>query len=89
MVCNMTAILSKNAGFILSTFHNLASFSTGCWCNTLRMMNRLNTEQVHSLISLHHTLNSSQNKTDDIVCCSSKHANITQHELHSFIYIMD
>jgi len=56
MAWNMTAVLSRNAGFILSTFHNLASFSIGCWCNTLQMTNGLNTEQVDSLTSLHHTL---------------------------------
>lgn len=89
MASNMTAVLSKNAGFILSTFHNLASFSIGCWCNTLQMMNGLNTEQVDSLTSLHHTLIFHRSKLVIFVCCSSKHANITQPELHSFIYIMD
>lgn len=56
MAWNITAVLSKNAGLILSTFHNLASFSIGCWYNTLQMTNGPNTEQVNSLTSLHHTL---------------------------------
>jgi len=56
MAWNMTAVLYKNARFIPSTFHNLASFGIGCWCNTLQMTNGLNTEQVDSPTSLHHTL---------------------------------
>lgn len=47
------------------------------------------TAQVDSLTSVHHTQFFTKQNWWYTVCCSSKHAHITEPELHSFIYIMD
>lgn len=67
MAWNMTDVLSKNAGCILFAYHKLSSFSIGCWCNILQMINDLNRKQIDSLPSLHHIL--IFHKTKEVIYC--------------------